>query len=182
MHTVRGDLSVLGWVTTVAYLLAAVVAGAAAAKERAGGRRRLALFWAMSAAGLLALGVNDQLDLQIDAMRAGKALATHLGLYPDHRRALITAVGVASLLGLSSVVGATAFALRGHMRATWLAASGWVAIAAYVALRAALFHHLDELGLGFVRWGSVVLLELGGILALAYSALRVRLAAAPEPA
>lgn len=155
----RGDPTVLGWSTTALYGVAAVAAVVAARRED----RRLRVFWALGAAALLVLGVNKQLDLQTDLMRAGKGLATEAGLYPAHRAELMLAVGALAILGALAAIGAVAWLARGRWRIVWPAALGWVAISAFVALRAAAFHHLDELGLPWLRWAGVALLEIGGL-------------------
>ena len=120
----------------------------------------------MSALALALLGVNKQLDLQVDLMRWGKAWATARGLYPDHRAELMLAVGALALLGLVVAIAVIAWLARRRLSTIWLAALGWLAIAAFIALRAALFHHLDELGLAFLRGAGVVLLEIGGLVAI----------------
>lgn len=173
----RGDPTVLGWATAGAYVLTAALAvlrARAMAGEVGVGEAGQTRFWTVSAVGLFALGVNKQLDLQTDLMAATRVAALGLGLYPDHRVALqyallafaVLVVGV--LLWLIAAVGR---ALGPGRRAPLL---GWAALALFVVLRAASFHRLDQLGLGFVRWAGVALLELGGIALLAWSALPLR--------
>ena len=200
----RGDASVIGWLTVVAYGVAAVLALRATFRSRSGlapppGRpakpdlpptpsgalrapkprcaklrptERLRVFWGLSAMGLAALGANKQLDLQIDLMRATKALATELGLYPDHRQALILTAGVLALVAFAAGVLFVLRLLKAHLRTMVPAIVGWALVLAYVAVRAAFFHHLDEVGFGFVAWTGAVALELLGIVLLGYAALQ----------
>lgn len=177
----RGDPTVLGWATVAAYAVAALLAGARArAARRASDDAGIVRFWSSSALGLLALGSNKQLDLQTDVMAATKAAAMGLGLYPEHRGALM--VGVLGLaLGALLVLLALAHgAWRSLGAGRRLPILAWVGLALYALLRAASFHHLDELGLSFVRWAGAPLLELGGIALLAVSALRRPPTPAPD--
>ncbi len=171
----RGDPTILGWLTTVGYLVASALALRAAGLRRAD--RRLMTFWAASALALLGLGLNKQLDLQIDLMRAGRAAVVALGLYPGHRLELMVAVAGLAVFGLAVSLGAVAWLVRGRWAQTRIAASGWALIAVFIALRAAAFHHLEELGLPLLTQAGGLLLELGGIALLTLASLR----RAPEP-
>ena len=160
----RGDPTALGWGTTALYLVTAGFAAVCARRHQGDGRLRL--FWGLSAVAALGLGINKQLDLQIDLIRVAKGTVTQLGLYPDHRLELMLGVGVVAGLGLALTVGLLAWLTRGRLRATRLALAGWVLIASFIALRAATFHHLDELGLRFLRSGGIAALEIGGLVLL----------------
>jgi hypothetical protein len=165
-----GDPSVMGWVTVAVYLLAAAMTGRVARAARAeGGAWRL---WAALALVLLALGVNKQLDLQSLFTQVGRDLAMAQGWYAQRRW---VQGGFIALLGLGAL--AVAWWLRRELRepAQRLAGLGLCVLLAFVVMRAASFHHMDELinlRLGGVRMNWV--LELSGLFIILVAAWRAR--------
>lgn len=158
------------WVTVVAYLLAASLSLSAARKAGFRRQRREQLFWRIVASMLVFFAINELLDLQTLLTIAGRAHAKAYGWYGEHR-----AVQFAFVAGLaaSGLVGG-AFLLwwtRGTHGAVRLALVGLASIGVFILLRAASFHHLDDiLGSGnpTFPWGSVQ--EMVGILLIGLGA------------
>ena len=82
-----GDPTPLGWLTAALYVFVGVLCLLVAARTRrlAGGDNQAALFWLGIAAGLLALGLNKQLDLQTLLTQAAKQLSIQQGWYEQRR-------------------------------------------------------------------------------------------------
>lgn len=171
-----GDPTLLGWCTVAAYLVAALMclrARRVAQEERAAGAQHSShTFWFVGACGLFGLGVNKQLDLQSAFTELGRVLAKQQGWYDDRRTvqlAFIAVVLAAVLIGLGWLVCVS----RKDARRLRLAIVGAAGLAAFVAVRASSFHHVDKLigtslmGLRINGW-----LELGGIGCVAFAALR----------
>jgi hypothetical protein len=172
-----GDPTVMGWVTVAAYFAAAILCWKCA--SNAYGVRRLGLssaqpilFWSALASVLVLLGINKQLDLQTWFTLFAKRLALEQGWYEDRRFVqvvFILAVGVVGLAGLGIAYWLTRKALPGGR----LALLGILFLGCFVLIRAASFHHVDQL-IGFRLAGLKVnwILELGGILIVAVAATR----------
>jgi hypothetical protein len=163
-----GDPSVMGWVTVAVYLLAAWLTWRVARQARAdGGAWRL---WATLAVVLLALGVNKQLDLQSLFTQVGRDLALAQGWYQERR--LVQGVFIGALAAGALAVG---WWLRTELRepAQRLAGLGLCVLLAFVVMRAASFHHMDQL-INFsvvgVRMNWV--LELSGLVIILVAARR----------
>lgn len=158
------------WVTVAAYLLAAWLCARAARHARLGRDRRDRRFWHVTAALLVLLGINELLDLQMLLTSLGRAHAIANGWYGEHRQvqlAFVIALGVAAMFAGIAMRRLT----RGAHASVRLALLGLVFIGLFVLLRAASFHHLDEMlgrGLPEFNWGS--LQEMGGILIVAAAA------------
>ena len=161
-----GDPTPIGWLTVALYLVTAVVCWRIARRLRDPGAATgsEAPVWAAIAILFLALGINKQLDLQSALTEIGRVLAHAQGWY-DRRGyvqlVFVIAVGVVCIFAAMVFL----FLIRRAPAVTWLAALGTILVLAFVAIRAASFHHFDEfigttvLGL---RWNWV--LEIGGIL------------------
>lgn len=171
-----GDDHLMGWLTVGVYLAAAVAAGMMA--------RRLALvdpqarrerwFWRITAAILLLLALNKQLDLQSLLTIFARCHAQLSGWYNDRRivqEVFIALVAAGGLLAL----GLAALLLRGILGRIWLALAGLGFVCVFVVIRAASFHHVDVF-LGSSAMGIKLnwLLELPGPTLVALDALRQR--------
>jgi len=159
-----GDNSAMGWVTVLVYLIAAVLsARAAKALQRPEAPvRREGTFWIISAAIMLFLAINKQLDLQTLFTTIGRCNARLMGWYDMRhtiQRDFILLVAVAGVL----VVTLLAFLLRGILGRVWLALLGIGFVCVFVLIRAASFHDVDGL-IGSWAMGLKVnwLLELPG--------------------
>ena len=158
------------WVTVAAYLFAASLSVRAARYAWLRRETRDRIFWYITAGLLIFLGINELLDLQTLLTIVGRAHAIANGWYPDHRRIqylFIIALSVAAILvGIAMIL----LTRRAHT-AVRLALLGLVFIGLFVLLRAASFHHLDDLlgsGAPEFNWGSVQ--EMVGILIVASAA------------
>lgn len=175
------DASASDWITVAAYLLAAVIAVRAAQTARRGAETREGLFWRLTAALLVFLGINELFDLQTVLTAVGKAWAQQGGWYEDRRLyqfEFIIALAVFVFLGGLAALRLT----RGtHHTVRW-ALLGLVFIGVFVLLRAASFHHVDALlGMGpdTFNWGSVQ--EMLGIVIIGYAAHAYRTAPRRRP-
>lgn len=170
-----GDNTFMGWLTVGVYLLATIASVAALRAMGADAlSRRERLFWAISAAVMLFLAVNKQLDLQSLVTMIGRCHAQLAGWYNDRR-----AVQKLFILGVAAggvlLLGVLALMLRGILDRVWAALLGLGFVCVFVVIRAASFHHVDLLisgtALGVrINW----LLELPGPLLVTLVALRRR--------
>ena len=162
------DPSGFAWFIVAAYFAGALAAFAA---SRSGNDAR---FWLGVSLLLLLLGLNKELDLQSPLTEVGRNLTKATGIY-EQRRLL---QGLFLLL----LAGAAAFAVLRLTRMlsrssapTRAAAVGIAILLAFILLRAASFHHIDDWVTVDVRglrggWW----LELAGIVVIALSALAYR--------
>lgn len=164
-----GDPTVLGWVTVLAYaltLVLCVLAWRTAARTPA---QRTKGLWAIMAALMLALGVNKQLDLQSWFSQVARDLILGRGLYEQRRTyqgAFIVAMTLGGLVALGLLIWR---AMRNRWPALPLAGAAF--LVTYVIVRAASFHHFDQiinLSIPGARLSSVI--ELGGIAIIAAAA------------
>ncbi|MCI0365755.1 MAG: hypothetical protein L0Y44_15150 [Phycisphaerales bacterium] len=182
-----GDPTFMGWFTVAAYLITAGLCWRAWRAARARQLRPAAAgnrsawrngpaepnprrFWLSLAIVFALLAVNKQLDLQSWFTAVGREIAKRGGWYSDRQfvqtwfvvtLAIIGAVGMAMLI----------WSMRKHMREYGLALAGTLFLAVFIIVRAASFHHVDEL----LDWGILGLnmnwiLELGGIACVATGA------------
>lgn len=161
-----GDPTLTGWVTVVAYLAASCLS-ALVLFHHSG---KLRIFWLGLSIILLLLAVNKQLDLQSALTAAGRCLSKAQGWYEDRR-----SVQIAFILAILVICGVIAAVLLWVMRREipliWPALIGIVSLLAFIAIRAAGFHHFDQLigfEVGGIRMNAV--LELGGIVFIATNA------------
>lgn len=160
------------WVTVAAYLIAAILSARAAGHAALRRQARERMFWRLTAMLLVLLGVNELLDLQTLLTSVGRANAKAYGWYEIHRKVqylFVMGLGVAAALAALVMLWLT----RRTDAAVRLALAGLMFIGLFILLRAASFHHLDDLlGRGALKfnWGSVQ--EMAGILIVAGAALR----------
>jgi hypothetical protein len=171
-----GDNHPIGWLTVAVYLAAALISARAAMAKTASGsaKGRERVFWSISAAVMLFLAVNKQLDLQSLVTTIGRCHAQLADWYDIRRsvqRVFILAVGAggAVALGLFTIL------LWGILGKVWPALLGLGFVCVFVVMRAASFHNFDVLigqtALGLrVNW----LLELPGPALVILVALRRR--------
>ncbi len=162
-----GDPSVMGWVTVFAYAMTAALAGLIVHKRLS----TLRMFWFLLTLLLCFLTINKQLDLQSALTAIGRCSANQDGWYDQ--RGLVQLAFIACVSATCLLIGIwTAWSLRRNLQQVWLALLGVVFLLAFVAIRAAGFHHVDRF-IGF-NVGSIRLnwvLELGGISMIALNAL-----------
>lgn len=176
-----GDPTIGGWLTVALYALVAWLCHRVLRLED----RQLLLLgvnerliWRVLMVGMIALGINKQLDLQSALTEFARVLAHEQGWYEQRRRyqeAFVAAVPVGGLTALVAML-----LLVWHApRPTLLACAGTAGLVVFVAIRAASFHHVDEmLGLHLVGLPLNWILEMGSLTVIAWGALgRARLRA-----
>lgn len=164
-----GDPTIMGWVTVVAYFAAAVLCFRTA-RRNPDARR---IWWALTTF-LVLLGINKQLDLQSWFTQEGRDLARGEGWYDS--RAAVQRAFIAAIVGLGLTVSGLSFWATLRRPATVrVAVAGLAVLLAFIAIRAASFHHVD-LFLGSTLLGVRFnwLLELGGIAIIGAAAGRYR--------
>jgi len=157
-------------VTVAAYLLAALLSARAAGHARLRRQARDSMFWRITAVMLVLLGINEVLDLQTLLTSVGRAHAKAKGWYGEHRRVQYLVVIALEVAAVFAGIAMLWLTRRTHA-AVRLALAGLVFIGLFVLLRAASFHHLDEIlgrGAPEFNWGS--LQEMAGILIVAAAA------------
>lgn len=156
-----GDPSPMGWVTVVGYLAAASFSLVLGAKHDRSPLERA--FWAVSGAGLLFLAINKQLDLQSFLTAAGRCSARLQGWYDMRRTVQVNFIIVLIAASVIGGIGAL-WTLRRIIHRTGVALLGLVWITGFVLVRAAGFHHVDQLiGLQVAGMRLNWVFELGGI-------------------
>src|SRR5689334_3062959 len=145
-----GDPTVVGWVTVGAYFIAAVLCWACARRywKLQGPERNVGRFyWTTFTIALVLLGINKQLDLQTWFTLFGKHLALSEGWYEKRRTFQATFIGAVALSGAASLIGLRVLISRASSPMRW-ALFGGVFLVCFVIIRAASFHHVDQM-LGF---------------------------------
>ena len=165
------DPTGLAWFVVVSYFAGAAVAFVAGRSAAAG---RDARFWYAAAILLVLLGLNKELDLQSLLTDSARSLTHATGWY-EQRRLLQALFLVALGLAALGMVAMLARWLRRSPRPVKIAATGIVLLLAFILIRAASFHHLDQwvtVEIGVLRSGWW--LELAGIAVIALSAVAFR--------
>jgi hypothetical protein len=191
-----GDPTLMGWVTVGAYFVTGWLCLQAFRAEKQGPPRpffptvaallrvlrkhwprppapaRRAALWLLLFAIMVALGINKQLDLQTLFTEVGRSLAHSGGWYEDRRLvqgAFVAAMACFGAIGLVALWWLT----RGQLSDFRVALAGLAFIVCFVVIRAASFHHFDEI-IGFELVGIRMnwVLELGGIGVMAAGVIR----------
>ena len=156
------------WVTFATCFIAAALSARAARQAETGGRD--STFWRITAMLLVLLGINELLDLQTLLTLVGREHARANGWYEDRRSVqyiFVLALGVVAVLAgvaMLRLIGRTHASVR-------LALAGLLFIGLFVLLRAASFHHLNEIlgrGAPEFNWGTIQ--EMAGILIVTVAA------------
>lgn len=181
-HAGIGDPTVMGWVTVIAYVSAgalALQAGRVANKNirnvrdvSDSNKTRKQKFWYLVAALLFALGVNKQLDLQTWLTLAVRRVAIAQGWYEQRRPVQILFIlGIA--IGAAGGLAAVWWLIAKQIGELWLPLIGLCLLFAFVVIRAASFHHVDQF-LHFKVAGVKMnwLFELSGIVIVGMGALQ----------
>lgn len=164
------NASASDWITVAAYLIAALVAVRAARAAARTLERRERLFWALTAALLVFLGINELFDLQTILTAIGKTWALEQGWYADRR--LYQFEFILALFATAILVGiAMLWLTRGANRAVRVALLGLVFIGLFVLIRAASFHHvIGLLGMGPDAFNFGAIQEMAGIMIVGLAA------------
>ncbi len=171
-----GDPTFKGWFTVFAYLATSVLcwksARVALPRWKQTGNTGPVLFWILFSALLLLLGINKQLDLQTWFTSFGRDVAREQGWYEQRHPVQIIFIVLLTLGGLA-VLGLFIRLTRGAIRECRVALLGGIFLISFVVMRAASFHHVDNLLV--MRLAGVKmnwLFELGGIFCIAWGAIR----------
>jgi hypothetical protein len=165
-----GDPSPMGWITMAAYAAAAALA----ARNVFAARRSAAPvgFWLALAVMMLLLGINKQLDLQTWFGQTGRDVALSQGWYEQRRT---VQAGFIALLGVGAMT--LVAAARRYWAARWSdyrwVFLGVLLLVVFIVIRAASFHHIDELihfDLGKTSLGRA--LEVVGVIIIGVACLQ----------
>lgn len=134
----------MGWFTVVSYFAAALIAALWATYLNQMEEKRACRFWSLLCLLMMLLGINKQLDLQTLLSEIGRQVAIAQGWYENRR------VVQFSFIVLFALTAATAFgwATRVHRDLFGrfpLAFWGLLSLLVFVIIRAAAFHHFDQL-------------------------------------
>ncbi|WP_295074090.1 isopropylmalate isomerase [Tabrizicola sp.] len=175
-----GDNHPVGWFTVLVYLVAGLAsARAALGSGREGPQGRERRFWWIAAVILLLLAVNKQLDLQSLLTMTARCHAQLAGWYGKHRELQRVFIWLVIGGGIG-VLGLLALMLRGILARIWPALLGLCFVCGFVVIRAASFHHMDDL-IGSTMLGLRMnwILELPGPLLVLAAAWHRRRTANP---
>jgi hypothetical protein len=165
-----GDPTFMGWFTVVSYFVCSLSTYFAARNARSWERKAF-LFWSTICILMILLGINKQLDLQSLFTEVGRQVARHEGWY-DNRR--IVQFLFIILFGTTALVSFLlfAFVMRDLFRRFWLAFIGLFILIVFIIIRAASFHHIDEmLRIRFFDLKMNWILELTGIYIIVIAAM-----------
>lgn len=170
-----GDPTLGGWVTVALYAWAAWACHRVLKEER---RRSLHLslnervVWKLFFVGMIALGINKQLDLQSAFTELARLYAREQGWYANRRQYQQAFIAALPILGLSVLASLTALVWNAPAPTLWTCA-GVAGLVVFVAVRAASFHHVDEwLGWRLAGLRFNWILEMGALLAIGLGAYR----------
>ena len=165
-----GDPTIVGWVTVFFYFVGAWECHRLSTIHSvAVNQRERAIWWALTL-GLLALGINKQLDLQSALTEIGRFVAMQRGWFGERHEVQKQFVyGVAALAAFTAIAGV--YLSREAPPAAIFALVGGILLLGFVVMRAASFHHFDY----FIRREVLGLstngiIEIGGIWIIAVSA------------
>lgn len=139
---VIGDPTFLGWFTVMSYFMCSMVSIYAAVLNR-NDERKAFFFWLIIGVLLVGLGINKQLDLQSLLTEIGRQIARAEGWYPQRRIVQFTFIAAFSTTSLAMFIWFT-LAFRGLFRRFLPAFCGLYFLLGFVLIRAASFHHFDE--------------------------------------
>ena len=158
------------FVTAVAYAIAAVVSWQAAHHAAGRGETRERLFWLGCALALIVLGINELFDFQTLGTMIAKDHAKAAGWYGSRRTIQLVFVSVLTAASLCTLA-VLAWFVRAMGRPVKMALAGLALIGLFIALRAAIFHHVDELfAIGPILTGAGAVAEIAGIVIVAFAA------------
>jgi len=155
----------MGWLTVAAYAAAAAVSLVAALRQPVSGPegRRSRRVWIGVSVLMAALCVNKQLDLQSLLTDVGRVIAHAQGWY-DQRRLVQRWFVAAVAAGGAIALAALAWRLRSVMKGRLVLLFGLGFLLMFIIIRAASFHHVDELlGVRIIGLRVNWILELTGI-------------------
>lgn len=158
-----GDPTIMGWITVVLYALGVIQCYQVVSRHSKQMLHNESMLWWLLVFGLLALGINKQLDLQSAFTEVGRIFATQYGWYESRHKVQVVFIYAVIAVALSSL-SALAFLSRKAPFPTILALIGSVCLVSFVVIRASSFHHFDHY-IDSVMFGLRMnwILEMGGI-------------------
>jgi hypothetical protein len=169
-----GDPSFMGWFTVAAYLACAILSFFSALAHQKSERRSF-FFWSLISLLMLLLAINKQLDLQSLFTEIGRQVAGHQGWMEQRRMVQFWFIVCFSLLSMAGFAF-FAYTLRDFFKCFRLAFIGLFFLLTFIVIRAASFHHFDEvLHFRFLNLKMNWILELSGIFLIAAAALKALL-------
>lgn len=170
-HKAIADADAADWITVAAYGLAAWLSWRASTHVRTDAARIEQYFWQVSAAALIALGINELLDLQALLTGLAKAHAQANGWYEGRRQVQYIFVIALAVVAVAATALLTWWTRRMPNPIRW-AMLGFASIGAFIVVRAASFHHIDDLlGSGWQAFNLGSIQEMAGIAIIGVSAL-----------
>jgi hypothetical protein len=166
-----GDPSFMGWFTVGSYFLCVIVA-LMAARSKKKAERKVFSFWMIVALLMIFLGINKQLDLQSLFTEIGRQIAKKQGWMEERR---IVQFWFIVLFGSVAIGGFLLFAIiwRDFFRRFKLAWVGLFFILSFIVIRAASFHHFEEVLASEVLGARMNwVLELTGIYLIAAAGIK----------
>ena len=171
LQTQLAGMHFADWAKMFAFAIAAILTWHAARGASGIGASTDRRFWIVATVLMVCLGLNELFDLQTLFTATGRTLAREQGWYRERRQFQIWFMAIFSVCVLLGAV-LLLWMLRSTRWPIRLALFGFVLIALFILLRAASFHHTDQLmrgGLAFFNVGT--LLEMSGIVVVAIAAL-----------
>jgi hypothetical protein len=170
-----GDPTVGGWLTVVLYGWVAWQSFHLLKRERL---HRIVLsvnektVWRLMMVGMIALGINKQLDIQSALTEGGRILALEQGWYNNRRQVQEAFIFAVSCLGLTALAAITILVWKAPVATLW-ACAGAAGLLVFITIRAASFHRVDEM-LGWHLAGLPLnwVLEMGSLLVIGWNAHR----------
>jgi hypothetical protein len=158
-----GDPTVMGWLTVALYALGAWNCFRVVTRHSNLLRPGESRLWWILFYGLLALGINKQLDLQSALTEIGRILAEQQDWYDKrHEVQKVFIYSITAFAAFSTFL--MAFLARKAPIATRIALTGCICLISFVVIRAASFHHFDifiDRAIFGLKMNSI--LEMGGI-------------------
>jgi hypothetical protein len=166
-----GDPSFKGWFIVGSYFACAILSLILVLPNQ-NADRRFFLFWRIIGLLMILLGINKQLDLQSLFTEIGRQIARAQG-WMDKRQ--IVQLWFIVVFGITATVAFLLFVRlkRDLFRRFRFAFIGLFFLLCFIVIRAAGFHHFDEM-LGFRLFGAKMnwLLELTGIYTIVLAAFK----------
>jgi len=158
-----GDPTVGGWLTVLLYAAAAAVIWWLLRRVDFTHHEPERWVWRILLLGLIALGINKQLDLQTALTELGRISAHRQGWYDNRMQIQQAFIAGAAMLGIT-FLAALLFLAWGSHTSTLFALVGGGILLVFVTMRAASFHHVDGLlnaELAGLRYNWII--EMGGL-------------------
>lgn len=158
------------WVTVAVYLMAVLASAFAFRKAVERHQHRERSIWRIIALLMLALAINEPLDLQSLATIAGRANAHANGWYAQRR--IVQLVFIVVWGATVAAAGCAILLAAKHTHpAVRLALIGVASIGLFTVLRVASIHHLDEIYARAAAWfGWSAFDEVAGVLIVTIAA------------